>query len=85
MSTITVFGVWKLTFALFALGSKGLVSGMRTSLTDEENQMMERGTFVYNSLSTRQKKMLFNDYEITYSRKVTIGTNNITCDSRTMF
>lgn len=58
---------------------------MRTSLTDEENQMMENGTFVYNSLSTRQKKTLFNDYEITYSRKVTTGINNITCDNRTTF
>ena len=76
MSVKTVFGVWTLIIALFALNSEVLVSGMRTSLTDEENHMMENGTFIYDSLSARQKTMLFKDYEMTYSRKVTNGTNN---------
>ena len=61
----------RLTFTLLALSSAGLVWGMRTSLSDLDNQMMEDGTFVYGSLSAVQQMLLFKDYEKTFLREVT--------------
>ena len=70
MSASAINGAWMMTVTLLALSSMGLVSGMQTSLTDYENEMMQNGTLVYNSLSTGQKATLFKDFEITYSREV---------------
>lgn len=64
----------RLTFTLLALSSAGLVLGMRTSLSDLDNKMMEDGTFVYGSLSAVQKILLFKDYEATYFREVIFDT-----------
>ena len=57
--------------------------GMRASLTEQENHMMDDGTFVYGALSSKRKAVLFKEYEITYSRKVRFDTKlTHTCDRR---
>ena len=67
-----IYGIWRVAFTLLALSTIGLVSGMRTSLSDHENDMMEDGTFVYGTLSAVKKAALFKDFETEYGRKVMI-------------
>ena len=67
-----IYGIWRVAFTLLALSTIGLVSGMRTSLSDHENDMMEDGTFVYSTLSALKKAELFEDFELKYSPKVII-------------
>ena len=65
-----IYGMWRITFTLIALSTNGLVSAMRASLSDHENDMMDDGTFVYSTLSAVQKAELFEDYLATFSRGV---------------
>jgi hypothetical protein len=70
MPVSSMRGLCRLAFTLLALSSAGLAWGMRTSLSDLENEMMENGTFVYGSLSAVQQTRLFKDYETTHAREV---------------
>ena len=70
MKVIIFNGMRKVALMLLALRSDTVIAKMISGLTHLENQMMVAGTFVYSSLSSQQEIMLFNDYEITYSRKV---------------
>lgn len=75
--------IWCMTVTLLALNADGHINGMRASLTEQENQMMDNGTFAYSALSSRRKAVLFKDYEITYSRKVRFDMKfTHTCDRR---
>ena len=64
--------VLTITFASLALNTNGLVSATHASLTDHENDMMEDGTFVYNTLSAIKKAALLKDFETMHSRVVII-------------
>ena len=75
MPVFSMTGLCQLAFTLLALNSNGLAWGMRTSLSDLDNEMMEKGTFVYGSLSALQQTLLFKDYEIAHSREVMLDTN----------
>ena len=71
----SIYGVWTIAFTVLSLSTDGLVAAMRTSLTDHENDMMENGTFVYSTLSAKQRALLFRDFETKYSRKVVLDFN----------
>ena len=73
MTIHNIFGVLSITFALLALNTNRLLSTMRTSLTDHENDMMKDGTFVSGPLSAVQKAVLFKDFETVFSRKVILA------------
>lgn len=62
MPVHNIYGVWRIAFTLMALSTNGLVSAMRTSLSDHENDMMADGTFVYGTLSAVKKAALFKDF-----------------------
>ena len=68
----SIYGIMRVALTLVALSTNGLVSAMRASLSDLENQMMDNGTFVYGSLSAVRKAVLFKDFETEYKRKVTL-------------
>lgn len=70
MSVVTFNGACKTAVTLLALCHNRFVTGMRTSLTEHENLMMENGTFVYSSLSSEEQALLFKDFEILFSREV---------------
>ena len=81
MKDIIFNGMWKVALILLALRSDTVIAEVIPGLTYLENQMTIAGTFVYSSLSFQQEAMFFNDYEITYSRKVRNDTNiSDTCD-----
>lgn len=83
VTTVTTAAIWWLAAAFLALHADGHLMGMHASLTEQENQMMDNGTFLYNALSSRRKAALFKEYEITYARKVRFGTKlTYTCDRR---
>ena len=62
MPLLTVNGVWRLTLTLLFISSGGFVWGMRTSLSDLENERMQNGTLIYSLLSSRQQILLFKDF-----------------------
>ena len=66
-------GIWIVIFTFLAVSSNELVCGMRTSLSEEDNEMMEDGTFAYNAQSQRTKAVLFKDFVKTFSRQVIIA------------
>ena len=74
MSIITVGRAWKATVILVLLYLEGL-TGIFTSMTELENQMMDKGTFVFSTLSPERLEKLFEDFQTTYSRKVKHDTN----------
>ena len=53
------------------------LTGIFTSMTELENQMMEKGTFVFGTLSSERVEALFEDFQTVYSHKVSHDTNFI--------
>jgi hypothetical protein len=45
-----------------------LIAATRARLTEDENNMMRAGNFVYGTLSLKRLETLFEDFRIAYSR-----------------
>ena len=52
-----------------------LITGIFKSLTGDENQMMHEGHFTVSTLSPERQEALFEDFQISFSRKVKHNSN----------
>ena len=68
-------GFWITAVTLLVLSTTRLIAGMYESMTDNENQMMAKGEFVFSTLCPQRVEALFEDFEIAFYRTVKLNSN----------
>ena len=72
---MTFKGIWRTAVTFLVLNTVRIIADTYESMTDHENQMMTKGEFVFSTLSSQRQEALFEDFQISFSRKVKHNSN----------
>ena len=67
-------GFLRTVVTLLALSTARIIAGMYESMTYHEKKMMNKGEFVFSTLSSQRLEALFKDFEIAYFREVKLNS-----------